>query len=284
MARRRYVLGPVVADYVRAIVGGKARGKFVDFSGGRVSVRSSTRCEVIDEAAALAAGPPESAVKVVPEVRKLLTSGLAKGQPWPGVAWVTVERVGPEGGPPLLEREVARVQAPLPEPGEPAPVVDPVAKAVAKEWAPVLAGLAEVEAKEAPVVDELDALFGGLEPAPAAAPVAEAAEEEPPFDPLADMRQAFGEVVERAPVAPLAAGAAAREELRGTPPACVRDEQAAQAQAVEPAAEPEKPAAKAKKKRAPRAKKAAAEPAPERTVRAPMRDGKSAPQARAVQT
>jgi len=102
---------------------------------------------VIDEAAALAAGPPEFAVKVVPEVRKLLTSGLPKGQPWPGVAWVTVERVGPEGGPPLLEREVSRVEAPLPEPEpEAAPVVDPVAKVVAKEWAPVLAGLAEVEA------------------------------------------------------------------------------------------------------------------------------------------
>jgi len=116
MARRRYVLGPVVADYVRAIVGGKSKGRYVDFSGGRVTVRASTRCEVIDEAAALAAGPPEFAVKVVPEVRKLLTSGLPKRQPWPGVAWVTVERVGPEGGPPLLEREVSRVEAPLPEP------------------------------------------------------------------------------------------------------------------------------------------------------------------------
>jgi hypothetical protein len=123
-ARRRYLLGPVVADYVRAIVCGKSKGKFVDFQGGRVVVRSSTRSEVTDEAAALAAGPPEAAVKVVPETRRLLVSGLPKGAPWPGVARVTTERVAIEGGPVLYEREVERVKGPLSETEEAAPVVE----------------------------------------------------------------------------------------------------------------------------------------------------------------
>jgi hypothetical protein len=129
-ARRRYLLGPAVVDHVRSAVGGKARGRFVDFAGGRIVVRSSTRSEVTDEAAALAAGPPEAAVKVVPETRKLLVSGLPKGTPWPGVARVTTERVAIEGGPVLYEREVERVEAPLPEPeGERWKLRDQIAEA-----------------------------------------------------------------------------------------------------------------------------------------------------------